>query len=128
MIIKRKYVRLKVLEQVDKDFKDIFMTALNNTFKDMDDIEKERIYNYNVNEWNGCLNDFDLGNGVGGGIAYLREKFDELDKNIPYDNGFSYDDVNKVNINDKNENYIELYLCNEFDGEENIIKVIKIEG
>ena len=54
-------------------------------------------------------------------FGYIKEEFERLDKEFPYDNGFTLVDANKIYMVDWTNNSLQIQLCNCFDGEEQVI-------
>ena len=59
-------------------------------------------------------------------IGSLIDGFTNLDKNDPYDNGLGLEDVNKVEITDKDESGITLQLVSSCNDWSEIVKVVKV--
>ena len=61
-------------------------------------------------------------------IGDVIEAFERLDKTNPFDNGFTYDDINDTNIVWRDEESITLHLISQIEGLSTIVKVVTIEG
>ena len=124
MIIQRRYECLGVLLQNDPKAKEAFYSAF------ADDVPADRIaWLISENHWL-ALHNADMGCGIPG-AAYkaIMDKFAELDKTDPYDNGLTYRDVNKViPFSSKSGKEISLILKYEFDGIERIVQVLSVRS
>ena len=118
MIIERKYVSFISLINTDEKAKEIFFTAFNKSYPPED---RERIFSELAylclyeREMSWCFEY--LGDVIDG--------FSKLDIESPYDNGFSYSDVNDVEIAFKSDDELIIHLLHNFDGVKHIVKVEK---
>ena len=118
MIIERKYVSFISLINTDEKAKEIFFTAFNKSYPPED---RERIFSELAylclyeREMSWCFEY--LGDVIDG--------FSKLDIESPYDNGFSYSDVNDVEIAFKSDDELIIHLLHKFDGVKHIVKVEK---
>ena len=118
MIIERKYVSFISLINTDEKAKEIFFTAFNKSYPPED---RERIFSELAylclyeREMSWCFEY--LGDVIDG--------FSKLDIESPYDNGFSYSDVNDVEIAFKSDDELTIHLLHKFDGVKYIVKVEK---
>lgn len=118
MIIERKYVSFNVLINTDEQAKEIFITAFNNSYPPE---ERQRVFEtlsplcLYEREMSWCFSK--LGDIIDG--------FSKLDEENPYDNGFSYGDVNDVDIVYKSDDELVIHLIHKFEGEKYIVKVQK---
>ena len=117
MIISRRYVPFCFLYNRDARSKEVIEKAYSKT--SMAKSEKEEHWNLM------CCQRISVDNADMGycipNFGYIKEEFERLDKEFPYDNGFSLADVNKVYTVDWTDNTIQIQLCNSFDGDEQII-------
>ena len=117
MIISRRYVPFCFLYNRDAFSKKVIEKAYSET--SMTKAEKE-------NHWNTmCCNRISVDNADMGccipNFGYIKEEFERLDKEFPYDNGFALSDANKLYMIDWSDNAIQIQLNNCFDGEEQIV-------
>ena len=118
MIIERKYVSFISLINTDEKAKEIFFNAFNKSYPPED---RERIFSILAYL---CLYERDMG----WCFKYLGDVIDgfsKLDIESPYDNGFSYSDVNDVEIAFKSDDELIIHLLHNFDGVKHIVKVEK---
>ena len=121
MIIKREYVPFWKLKADDIEAGEIFDKAFNESFANYD--EKEELYQRFMNlslyqrEMDWAFHK----------IGDLVDGFEKLDIEKPYDNGFVFSDVNKIEIAWKDEESIRLHLINKFEDTELIVKVVELE-
>lgn len=121
MIIKREYVPFWKLKLDDIEAGEIFDKAFNESFANYEG--KEELYQRFMNlslyqremDWAFYK------------ICDLVDGFEKLDIAKPYDNGFDFSDVNKIEIAWKNEESIRLHLINKFEDTELIVKVVELE-
>lgn len=120
MIIERKYVPFCVLFNRDKDAWTIFEKAFNETYPPN---ERNRIMEMLLPL---CLYQKEMGwcfNKLGDVI----EGFEMLDAERPYDNGFTYTDVNETDIVSCDNGVLTLHLVCRLDDIRNIVKIVKFE-
>ena len=86
--------------------KDIFMTVFDKSYAGMDEERKSEIYASLM--WQ-CLSERDMGWAMTG-IGELIDGFEKLDKEHPYDNGYSYADVTDIEIIEASEEAIQVKL------------------
>ena len=122
MIIKRKYVPLWKLKETDIEAMEVFNKAFNSSYLDLTGEEKEVIYQRFMQI---CLYQFEIGTAFSK-IVEVKQFFDLLDKQKPYDNGFTFDDVTETEIISQNENCIILLLINNFEDKRQIVKLVEI--
>ena len=118
MIIERKYVSFISLINTDEKAKEIFFTAFNKSYPPED---RERIFSELAYL---CLYEREMS----WCFEYLGDVIDgflKLDIESPYDNGFSYSDVNDVEIAFKSDDELIIHLLHKFDGVKHIVKVEK---
>ena len=119
MIIKREYVTFRrLINSGDKGGK-LFVDIL----KKYHDEEMQNAYICALGEL--CLYQREMDWALMG-IDKLIEGFHKLDEEEPFDNGYTLDDVNDVDIVWKDEESIVLHLVNKFDDVSSIIKVVEI--
>jgi hypothetical protein len=117
MIISRRYGPFVWLASRDPQSKAVLENAYANSM--MSKSEQENHWNMlcthrvsvNTAEMGACIPEF----------GYIIDEFERLDKEYPYDNGFTMRDVNRVDIVDQSPDSVHLCLYNEFDGDEYII-------
>ena len=119
MIIERQYVPFGILCERDSKSKEIFMKAFNDSYSKA---ERERIWLILSQQ---CLYEKDIGWAFRK-LGDVIEGFEMLDKIHPYDNGYTLDDVDEVEIIEKQEEYINLHLINKSYDKKFIVKNIKI--
>ena len=73
-----------------------------------------------------CLYERDMG-WCFSKLGDVLDGFAQLDKEKPYDNGFSYRDVNETRIVSCGEDGLVLQLICRFDGIYNIVKIVQFE-
>lgn len=122
MIISREYVSFWQLINRDPDAKDIFMKSFDDSYSDMDVERREEWFCLLTQQ---CLYQREMGwcfNGIGDVIDGFRR----LDEEKPYDNGFTYEDVKRVDIWNWDPDGLTLALINIFDGIEQIVEIVRI--
>ncbi len=122
MLIKRKYVKFGKL------FNDLeTRKVLDEAWHVFDNVnDKERWdFLYNERLIDKCM-EWSIPN-TARFFETIEGGFEKLDKSNPYDNGYNYNDINEVDIASHDDNSIELFLFNSFDGEKNIVKVVDIK-
>lgn len=90
MVIQRRYVKLFRIMQNDPKGKAILYKA----FRDAGRFDEDRDFTLNADAGI-ILNDAGMGSCLPN-LRWILEEMDKLDKVTPYDNGYSYRDVNKV--------------------------------
>jgi hypothetical protein len=120
MIIERQYVPFCILFNRDKEAWDIFEKAFNESYPEYD---RERILEMLMPQ---CLYERDMG-WCFSKLGDVLDGFAQLDKEKPYDNGFSYRDVNETRIVSCGEDGLVLQLICRFDGIYNIVKIVQFE-
>lgn len=117
MILSRRYVPLVVLYDRDERSKEIIAFAYSNSKMSTEEQE----WHWNIM----CSNRISVENADMGccipNFEYIKEEFERLDIEFPYDNGYNLSNVNKVHLIDWNEDVIQIQLSNCFDGEEQIV-------
>ena len=121
MIISREYVAFRRLVSSGDEAGKIFIEKLHESYdKNMWDDVWESLADYclyqRAMEW------------AFPKLGDVIEAFKRLDKTTPFDNGFTYDDVNSTEIVWKDDASIVLHLVSKVDGISNIIKVVNVEG
>ena len=121
MIIKREYVPFWKLKADDKEAGEIFDKAFNESFANYDGKEElyQRFMNLSLYQREMDWAFYKIGDLIDG--------FEKLDIEKPYDNGFDFSDVNKIEIVWKDEESIRLHLVNKFEDTELIVKVVELE-
>lgn len=118
MIIERQYVNFNTLINTDARAKEIFINAFNKSYPLED---RERVFNMLANL---CLYQREMG-WCFANIGDIIDGFSKLDEEYPYDNGFSYSDVNDVEIAFKSDNELVIHLLYKFEGINHIVKIQK---
>lgn len=121
MIISREYVTFRHLVSSGDEAGEIFIDKLHESYdKNMWDQVWESLADcclyQRVMEWAF----YKLGDVI--------EAFERLDKETPFDNGFTYEDVNDTEIVCKDENSVVIHLVSRLDGCSCIVKVVTVEG
>ena len=117
MIISRKYVPFVWLSYRDPQSKAVLENAYANSMMSKDEQQKhwDMLCTHRVSastaEMGMCIPEF----------GYIIDEFERLDKEYPYDNGFTMRDVKRVDIVDQSPDSVHLCLYNECDGDEHII-------
>lgn len=107
MIIKREYVSFGKLMKTDKEANKIITTVFNQSYDGtLDETHKKEQCGVLMTK---CLYEKEMGWGLID-LGKLIDEFERLDEVSPYDNGYSYEDVNDVKILSKSENDISLLL------------------
>ena len=117
MIISRRYVPFCILNDRDSHSKLVIEKAYSEASMTNAEIEEH---------WNlMCCHRISVDNADMGccipNFGYIKEEFERLDKEFPYDNGFTLVDANKIYMVDWTNNSLQIQLCNCFDGEEQVI-------
>ena len=61
-------------------------------------------------------------------LGDVIDEFERLDKEAPFDNGFTYEDVNDTEIVCKDETSVVIHLVSKIEGYSSIVKVVTVEG
>lgn len=123
MIIKREYVPFKFLLSRDPKAEKLFMTVFEKSYQGMDNEQRARCFDSLIQlslsqrELGWCMTE----------IGDLISGFEKLDIEKPYDNGLTYNDVDRIDIIDKDESGVTVQLVSQFDGNEQIISIERIE-
>lgn len=92
MIIERKYEWLGILYENDPEAKKLIDEAFE--LSSLPENEKRRIFEYNRYNISAFMN---IGCGIPGKTyAHFMAEFEALDKNCPYDNGLTFNDVTDI--------------------------------
>ncbi len=123
MVIQRRYVKLFRIMQNDPQGKAILYKA----FSDAGRFDEDRDFTLNADAGI-ILNDAGMGSCLPN-LRWILEEMDKLDKVAPYDNGYTYRDVNKVTCWPSRKGSAAL-LCMEYVGEDfdEIVQVVAIES
>ena len=119
MIIKREFVSFDKLMRTDsrsKEIIDIAMEKWDDDYKEIFDKELKFCCLYQ-REMGWCMPE----------IGYILDSFKKLDKAYPFDNQFTLEDVNDVEIVNRDVGCVVLHLLNKSYGVTNIVKVVKIK-
>ena len=123
MIISREFVVLNELLLKDKKAADIFNKAFTKSYKGLNEEERKNQYSFLLSQ---CLYQrviewaFDA-------LLDVLEGFKCLDEEEPYDNGFTFDDVNRADVVWSDENEVRLHLIHSYYGVDSIVKVVSIK-
>lgn len=123
MVIRRRYVKLFRIMQNDPQGKAILYKA----FSDAGRFDEDRDFTLNADAGI-ILNDAGMGSCLPN-LRWILEEMDKLDKVAPYDNGYTYRDVNKVTCWPSRKGSAAL-LCMEYAGGDfdEIVQVVAIES
>lgn len=123
MVIQRRYVKLFRIMQNDPKGKAILYKA----FSDAGRFDEDRDFTLNADAGI-ILNDAQMGSCLPN-LRWILEEMDKLDKVAPYDNGYSYRDVNKVTCWPSRTGSAAL-LCMEHESADfdEIVQVVAIES
>lgn len=117
MIIKREFVPLGVLCERDSASRCIIEKAFEDSYKDFDPDRKEE----QLSELRKlCLYERDMSWALDK-IADLVDGLAKLDREQPYDNGYTFEDVNRIEIEDYTDKELTLRLLSEFDGSATLV-------
>ena len=121
MIISREYVTFRRLVSSGDEAGKIFIEKLHESYdKSLWDDAWESLADYclyqRVMEW-AIYN-----------IGDVIDEFERLDKEAPFDNGFTYEDVNDTEIVWKDENSVIIHLVSRVEECSGIVKVVTVEG
>ncbi len=125
MIIKREFVPFWKLKLDDKEAGEIFDRAFNESFPDNEDYVERKCELYRM-FLNLSLYQREM-SWAFRRIGDIIEGFDKLDRERPYDNGFDFSDVNKIDIAWKDEDSLKLHLINRFEDTELIVKIVELK-
>lgn len=119
MIIKREFVPFWKLKLDDKEAGEIFDKAFDESFSDYVDKDElyQRLLNLSLHQRTMDWAFYKIGDVI--------EGFEKLDREKPYDNGFDFSAVNKVDIAWKDEDSLTLHLINKIEDAELIVKVVE---
>lgn len=119
MIIKREYVKFNDLILANDEGGEMFCRAMDKVLQKFEPIEKARMY-----LWLGeaCLYFRDMSWGLD--IREMLDGFERLDKEQPFDNGFTYADVTEAEVFPEYED--SLFLFTTKDGRRQVVNVLNI--
>lgn len=124
MIIERKYVPFCMLAHRDKEAWEIFEKAFNESYPKED---RDRIWGMLRTQ---CLDQRDMG-WCFCKLGDVIDGFERLDREKPYDNGFTYKDVNETRIMprryEESEGGLTVALICRFEDVYNIVKFVRFE-
>ena len=124
MIIKREYVSFGKLMKTDKEANKIITTVFNQSYDGtLGETHKKEQCEFLMTK---CLYEKEMDWGLIG-LDKLISEFEKLDEVSPYDNGYTYEDVNGVKILNKSENDISLLLVHKSYGDyitEEIVDIV----
>ncbi len=124
MIIERKYVPFCMLAHRDKEAWEIFEKAFNESYPVED---RDRIWDMLRSQ---CLAQKDMG-WCFYKLGDVIEGFEKLDLEKPYDNGFTYKDVNETRIVSRNyeesEEGLKIALICRCEDVYNVVKFVSFE-
>ena len=119
MIISRQYVTFRQLLNSGDEAGSFFMEKVHESYP-------ENVWN---DVWNmlsdQCMYQRDMGWAFAK-LGDVIEKFEELDKEKPYDNGCTYEDVFEAEVIASDDNYVKLHLIANKWGEKIIVKIVEI--
>ena len=118
MIIKREYVTFGTLYHRDREAWNIFEKAFKESYPPED---HDRIMDELMPQ---CLYQRDMG-WCFQKLQDIIEGFARLDEEKPYDNGFTYQDVNETEIVYCGEDGLVLHLLSRCDGIYHIVKIVE---
>ena len=119
MIIKREYVTFRRLVEGGDPGGKMFMDLLE---KQVDKSRLEEVYNDFADL---CLYEREIDWGLSG-IWEIIEGFGKLDNEIPYDNGFTLEDVLEGEVRYADEKSVTMLLINKSWGVKSVVKVVEI--
>ena len=120
MIIKREYVTFRCLVSSGDEAGKIFIEKLHESY---DKEVWERVWETLADQ---CLYQREMGWAFYK-LGDVIEAFESLDNESPFDNGFSYEDVNDTEIVWRDEESVVIHLVCKRDGYANIVKVVTVE-
>ena len=120
MIISREYVAFRTLVASGDEGGKIFMEKLRESYDEsMWDEVWEKLADQYLHQREMSWAFYKIGD--------VLEAFERLDKEQPFDNGFTYEDVNDTEIVWKNEDSIVIHLLSKKEEYSNIVKVVTVE-
>ena len=124
MVIKRKYVPFVWLAHRDNQSQAVLENAYANSGMSQD----QQVEHWNMLcKYRVSINTVEMGMCIPE-FGYIIDEFERLDKEYPYDNGFTMRDVKRVDIVDQSPASVHLCLYNECDGDEHIIGFATIKA
>lgn len=121
MIIERKYVTFRNLINSGDPAGKFFIEKFKESYPQED---WERIWDMLVDQ---CLYQREMG-WCFYKLGDVIEKFEQLDKEAPFDNGCTYEDVNDIGIYYRDENMIVMHLFSRIENAKTIVQVVTIEN
>lgn len=121
MIIKREYVSFRKLVSCGDEAGEIFIEKLHQSY---DEYMWDEVWNKLADQ---CLYQREM-SWAFAKLNDVMEAFEMLDATKPFDNGFTYEDVNDTEIVMRDDNLIVLHLVYKIEGYSSIVKVVTIEG
>ena len=123
MIIKRRYVSIYRIMQRDPAGHQIIEQAYANA--GIDNKEQQRLLEYVL-----CnrisLSTAEMGSGIVN-IEYIRNEFERLDAEQPYDNGLTFADVTRSVVLATSKDKLALCLISDFDGDSDIVTFVGLD-
>ena len=123
MIIKRKYVSIYRIMQRDPAGRRVVQQAYASA--SIDDTESQKLLEYVL-----CnrvsLSTAEMGSGIVN-IEYIRNEFERLDAEQPYDNGLTFADVTRSVVLATSKDKLALCLISDFDGDSDIITFVGLD-
>ena len=123
MIIKRRFVPFCDLYHSDEKTRKVLDYAISSI--GYDELEKEHLIKYNTERRTSQFN-ADMGDCIPN-FNYIIKEFKRLDKEIPYDNGFSLSDVNDIKGVGWDDDNITLMFVTIIESTEYPVAVINIK-
>ncbi len=122
MIVNRQYIPFTTLFHRDVESRLVLEKAFADS--NLSEKDKERIWK-NMFEHMLSINTASLGSGIPN-FGYIKTEFERLDKEQPYDSGYSLSDINEISILERTDDFIKLELIHYSQGIDNIVGIIEV--
>lgn len=122
MIVNRQYIPFTALFHRDVESRLVLEKAFADS--NLSEKDKERIWK-NMFEHMLSINTASLGSGIPN-FGYIKTEFERLDKEHPYNSGYSLSDINEISILERTDDFIKLELIHYSQGVDNIVGIIEI--